>query len=533
MAVHAQVAPAGTFTRASSGLVRQVGTLDTLWYCVLQAALPYVFFMVAFWTFYPGANMELATVITIVGAASTGLVYALYASVYPRSGGEYVFLSRTVHPALGFASSFAMAFWQTFYFGINGAFTAIYALQPLFAALGLQLGSQALTDLGAWFASPVGIFVTGAAVVLFFGLNLYLGMKAYFDVQRWAMLLGFISIALTLLVLALGGMGVFSFRQNLDAVLGVGTYQGVIDAARAGGASLAAPFSLTETIRFSIWPAWSLLFAVLSVSFSGEIRNVRRGQLVGIVGGIVLSGLILVGIQFFSRAAIGDEFLQASAFLFIENPDALPLPSPWINLLASFVANSPLITIGINLWFVLLTAYVAAVTAVYASRAVFAWGIDGMAPARLGTVSDRYHAPTWAIVVVVIGALALLALYAFTDTLVILSGLPGMGLVFLVVSLAGIVFAYRHRQVYENSPARVTVLGVPLMTVAGIIGSVFTAWVVWGALVDDTFGANSDLSKLMVVAVPIIGVVWFYLARRLQMNRGTNIDLRFKEIPIE
>ena len=52
----------------------------------------------------------------------------------------------------------------------------------------------------------------------------------------------------------------------------------------------------------------------------------------------------------------------------------------WINLRASFVANFPLITIAINVWFVLLTAYVAAVTAVYASRALFAWGIDGMAP---------------------------------------------------------------------------------------------------------------------------------------------------------
>jgi amino acid transporter len=533
MTVPADTAPAGTFMRASSGLVRQVGTLDTLWYCVLQAALPYVFFMVAFWTFYPGASMELATLITIVGAASTGLVYALYASVYPRSGGEYVFLSRTVHPALGFASSFAMAFWQTFYFGINGAFVAIYAMQPLFAALGLQLGSQALTDLGAWFASPIGIFVTGAVVVLFFGVNLYLGMKAYFDIQRWAMFIGFASIGVTLAVLALGTTGALSFRQNLDQVLGAGTYQGVIDAARAGGATLGGGFSLGETIRFSIWPAWSLLFAVLSVSFSGEIRNVRRGQLVGIVGGIVLSGLILVGIQFFSRGAIGDEFLQASAFLFIESPEQLPLPSPWINLLASFVANSPIVTIAVNLWFVLLTAYVAAVTAVYASRAVFAWGIDGMAPEQLGKVSDRYHAPAPAIVLVVIGALGLLALYAFTDTLVILSGLPGMGIVFFVVSFAGIFFAYRYREAYEASAARLTVLGVPLMTVAGVIGSAFTAWVVWGALTDDTFGANSDLSKLMVLTVPIVGLVWFYVARRYQMSRGTDIDLRFKEIPIE
>lgn len=533
MTVPTQVTPGGTFTRASSGLVRQVGTVDTLWYCLLQAALPYVFFMIAFWTFYPGASMELATLITIVGAGATGLVYALYSSVYPRSGGEYVFLSRTVHPAVGYASSFTMAFWQTFYFGINGAFVAIYGLQPLFAALGLQTGNMALTDLGAWFATPTGIFLTGTVVVLFFGANFYFGMKSYFAVQRWAIVIGFISLAITLGVLALGATGALSFQKNLDSVVGAGTYQGVIDAAKSKGAQLGGGFDLGQTIRFSIWPAWSLLFAVLSVSFSGEIRNVRRGQLIGIVGGIIVAGTLLIAIQYFSRAAIGDQFLQASGYLAINNPDLLPLPSVWINLLASFVANSPIITIAINVWFVVLTAYVAATTGVYASRAIFAWGIDGMAPKQTAAVSDKYHSPTWSIVAVVVIALIFLAVYSFTTSLVILSGLPGMGLVFLVVSLAGITFAYRHKETYEGSPARMSFLGLPLMSVAGVVGALFCAWVIYGALVDDAFGANSPLSKLMVAVVPIVGFVWFYVARQYQMSRGTNVDLKYKEIPVE
>jgi amino acid transporter len=136
-------------------------------------------------------------------------------------------------------------------------------------------------------------------------------------------------------------------------------------------------------------------------------------------------------------------------------------------------------------------------------------------------------------VAVVVVALAFLAIYSFTDTLVILSGLPGMGLVFLVVCLAGIVFAYRHREAYEGSPARVTFLGLPLMTIAGVVGAAFCAWVIYGALVDDAFGANSTLSKIMVAVVPIVGFVWFYVARQYQMSRGTNIDLKYKEIPVE
>src|ERR1019366_9037393 len=90
---------AGVFTRASSGLVRSVGTLDTAFYGMMQIGIPYVIFIIAAWVSYPGSSMELATAITIVGSVCLGITYALYSAVYPRSGGEYVFLSRTIHPA--------------------------------------------------------------------------------------------------------------------------------------------------------------------------------------------------------------------------------------------------------------------------------------------------------------------------------------------------------------------------------------------------------------------------------------------------
>ena len=48
----------GVFTRASSGLVRQVRTDDVMFYGWQQIALGYIIFMVAAWQFYPGASME-------------------------------------------------------------------------------------------------------------------------------------------------------------------------------------------------------------------------------------------------------------------------------------------------------------------------------------------------------------------------------------------------------------------------------------------------------------------------------------------
>ena len=58
----------GVFTRASSGLVRQVGTLDTAFYGMMQIGIPYIIFIIAAWVSYPGSSMELATAITIIGS---------------------------------------------------------------------------------------------------------------------------------------------------------------------------------------------------------------------------------------------------------------------------------------------------------------------------------------------------------------------------------------------------------------------------------------------------------------------------------
>ena len=71
----------GVFTRASSGLVRQVRTSDVLYFGFTTIALSYIVFTIASWSAYPGASMELATAISIVGAIGIGASYALFSAM--------------------------------------------------------------------------------------------------------------------------------------------------------------------------------------------------------------------------------------------------------------------------------------------------------------------------------------------------------------------------------------------------------------------------------------------------------------------
>jgi amino acid transporter len=270
----------GVFTRASSGLVRQVKTVDVMSYGIQQIALSYIVFIVLVWGLYPGASMPLASLIATIAGLAMGVCYAMFATLYPRSGGEYVYLSRTLHPAVGFTVSFSFAFWETFYTGINGAFFSLYSVSPFLAALGLQANSQTLLNWSTWFAGKWGIFIGGSVMIIFLTILQILGAGVYFKWQRWATYLALGSIVVTLIVLFLGWTGVLDFKAHLNDVMGAGTYQKVVADGIAGGVAPAAGFNFGETMKFMIWPAFSIWFAVASTSFSGEIKNVQRSQLI-------------------------------------------------------------------------------------------------------------------------------------------------------------------------------------------------------------------------------------------------------------
>ncbi|HYM97052.1 MAG TPA: APC family permease [Candidatus Sulfotelmatobacter sp.] len=520
----------GVFTRASSGLVRQVGTLDTAFYGMMQIGIPYIIFIIASWVSYPGASMELATALTIIGSVCLGVTYALYSAVYPRSGGEYVFLSRTVHPAYGFVVSFVQVFWQAFYFGVTGAFWAIYGWSPLFTTLGLQLKSQALLNLGTFFGSNWGIFLTGVVMIVFLGGLLMRGARGYFMFQRWSVWIALASVLLVIIVLALTAASVFNFKGSFDALAGSGAYDKVIATARSGGTDLNPALSFGATMSFLIWPAFSILFAINSVSFSGEIKNVKRGQLIGISGAMVWAGLIMIALMFFIRSAVGNQFLLAASSV----GSKFPLPiSPWLNLLASIAANNPLLTILMNLYVLLLIPYAGGAGALYASRALMAWGLDGVAPEKVAQVSDRYHSPVWAVAVAVVIALVALTIYAFTALLATLSGLIGFATAFCLTALAAIVFPRIKKDAYQGSPAAITVAGIPLISICAVVASITLLWVIYRAIVDAAFGANTAFSLWLNAAVIVAAVAWYVIARWYRMRQGVDVAARYREIPVE
>ncbi|HEV3097586.1 MAG TPA: APC family permease [Candidatus Dormibacteraeota bacterium] len=521
-------AVAGVFTRASSGLVRQVRTADVMFYGVQQIALSYIVFIVIAWGSYPGASMPLASFIATTGGVAMGICYAMFATLYPRSGGEYVYLSRTIIPVVGFMVSFSFALWETFYTGINGAFLSLYSISPFLAGLGLQTNSQTLLNAADWFTHGWGIFITGTVTIAVLAYLQYRGAGVYFRWQRWASYLALSSIALTILVLFLAWTGVLDFKSHFDALAGPGAYQKVVDQGIKTHVAPPAPFDLSQTLKFMIWPAFSIWFAVASTSFSGEVKNVQRSQLLGITGAMVLMGLAFISLTALYTGAFGGSFLLSAS------ANGIPLKAPaYVPLFTAIAGGNIVLTTLMSLWVLLIAVFVTGTTLVYASRASLAWALDGVAPSWLGSVNEKYHSPHWALLLWAVVGVIFLALYAFTALLGPISGFLGLAISFIVVSIWAIFFPFVRKEQFENSPIAWRVGGFPLMSLLGIVATIVVGYGFYRLATDSTFSTNLTFADGGAVVGLVFAAIWFYAWKAYRRRQGVDIDRRYAQIPIE
>ncbi len=229
------------------------------------------------------------------------------------------------------------------------------------------------------------------------------------------------------------------------------------------------------------------------------------------------------------RAAFGSAFLLASP----SSAHYTLAAPPFANVFTGIAGNNVVLTILTFVWVLVIAFFVGGTCTVYSSRAMLAWSIDGVAPERLGTVSERFHTPQVAIVICAVLAEVWLGLFAFTSLLGPISGFIGFTLSFLMVSLTAIIFPFTKREVFENSPVAWRVAGIPVISVFGVVSIVFIGTGTARILVDHAYTPNlafADVGALIVIAA---GALIFYAMRFFRRRQGMDIDQRYREIPIE
>ena len=124
------------FARKASGLVRGLSMWDAFGVGFMNQGLtPSIWVMISLGLgVYLGGNLIIATIISMVLAGiGFPLVWGVLGGSMPRSGGEYIYNSRIIHPIVGIGRVFGNAFVWIMW---------IYVLAPWTADPGMVMMSQ-------------------------------------------------------------------------------------------------------------------------------------------------------------------------------------------------------------------------------------------------------------------------------------------------------------------------------------------------------------------------------------------------------
>src|SRR3989449_1073893 len=193
------------FTRRASGLVRVMSPYSAFAYNVLNIGVIFPWVYITTLSVFPNANVWVGIIVTGLFTGFLAVVYAGLASAMPRTGGDYVFQSRTLKPWLGFAivSTMIITFflqWQA----LGGWLVAILGLSPMFLGLGLTMGNQMFIDWGVWFATPMGAMITTMVTSTIAAAVLIKSFRWFVKIQ-WVMWYGFLQSLRNQMFINLGG----------------------------------------------------------------------------------------------------------------------------------------------------------------------------------------------------------------------------------------------------------------------------------------------------------------------------------------
>jgi amino acid transporter len=540
------------FVRNATGLVREVSKWDALIMNTLgmNVALGAVFMLLQAPGNFPGGSMLLSIVIgTVVMAFTLLWVYAEFSAAMPRSGGDYVFVSRALHPIAGWLLAWSQGMWLIFFWiGFNAWFCLTFAAPVALTTIGAVTGHEGFITLSTNLVAEhtfLGIttqwwvIAIGAALTFGFAALLIYGAQWYWRVQKWLFGLAGLSIVLVAGLLLFKSGDIAAHWDKLAASNNGLKYNEVITTAQSAGFNPSHSFSMTATILMLPWVFFVVGYAQGSAQIGGEVKRASRTQYFAMVGGVLINGAVLAAIVLIYQHAVGARWANSLSYVNNTAADKLGTPGgvpPSINYLASILTGSVPILLLIGIGFILWALMGTPLSALQATRYMLAWSLDRTVPRQLGEVSDRYHTPVKAILLcAVTGTAALVALVKIPQAS-LLGALLAQILAFILVSIAGVVFPYRLRQIWEGGGAR-RIFGVPAVTLAGIGGVVALGGLmimfIFDNTVNATFAVTRGISLKFMIGVIVVGAVWYVAAWALNKRRGVDLSLAYREIPPE
>jgi amino acid transporter len=232
---------------------------------------------------------------------------------------------------------------------------------------------------------------------------------------------------------------------------------------------------------------------------------------------------------------MGYNFLSATTYASLNNVSRAATPvTPWITLLAGVMTNSSFWTVVISLGFIAWIWLWVPSQVAYGNRAIMAWSLDRVFPDRFARVSERTHTPIPAITLAVLVAIGFLALFTFTTYFATVVFIEVGVAAWTITLAAGILFPYRRPDLYEKSPiSTIRWFGLPIMSIACALGAIAGVAYFINLFFDDFAAGHSWHSLSILLGWFAAGFVIYWIMKIYRARHGVNVDLAFRDIPVE
>jgi len=537
------------FVRKATGLVRSWSVMDAFVYAFFSINLITLGLYSFSQMYYFEGGMINALIISAVFIFFEVIVYAGLIAVMPRSGGDYVWQSRILGGAVGFILAvtgwwFILWLWVPLY----GDMFRHIVLVPILGILGAK-------DTALWFAGTEnGAFVASLITLAIVSVFIALGMKTYAKIQKYSFYGGILGLLIVIVLLLTGSNAAFKAGLDSNATAMFGAQTGVYDATASlgaeagaitpfsGGALLAVFLVLPYMVFFNLWPNWG-------ATLYGEVRGATdfKRNVSGMGWALGVTTLLGIVLLFSISKTIGwDFYVQAGAawwnyaWGYTDVAPALPV-WPYPALFAAFLTPSKiiqfLVVVLMSLWWFGWSGTVF----LSSTRVIFAAAFDRLLPEKVAEVDERTGTPIYALLLMVIPSVFVAYLFAYNkwnfQTLTLCSTLV-IAVTYLGTTISAIVLPYTKPDLYKASPiAKYNVLGIPLITVAGVIFGGFLVFLLYQWLFDPNalygIGLSNTSSVIYMLAMYVLAAVIYFGFKSYRKRGGIDMDKVQSEIPVE
>lgn len=506
-------------------------------------------FLYLIWTMqlYPGVYMPLASIVGVGLMFFPALLYIWMSIAMPRSGGEYIWGSRTLSPQWGLVAGWGLTLvglaWSggCTYWAVSWGFNmALRALAV--SSVGSAYATHPLWHISDILDSGLGSLAVGTILIISWMGIMYRGAKA-------AMMLSWIGVfagTIGMLAFDLGvftGGGVPYFISQFNALSGT-TYDAVLTAAKTANWPVGVysiPVSLTGGITYV---ALNTLGTTYTANIMGEVKQVQKAALIAMLGAPILFMVYWTSFYWIAYYGFTGEFWAAASYFAPGGSGygtwagwpfgaVMPMPTFMLVFLNPNVAYSVIASLGFA-----VTTYASCMGMAFGPiRNLFAYSFDRLLPTYFARTSRR-GSPWAAMILGIILAEFFLIWTIYSPYAYTVSATTILAWFFAwaIVGIIGMAFPYtkRGKAILEKSPELVKkkVGGLPIVFIWGLATFIVSVAIDYYMLLPAFQGlATTTYIWITIIMFILPPFVIYPLSRAYHKRKHVAMELQFKEIP--